>query len=135
MAWHGMASANPLDFSNPGELKTFHKAISPLQPEFDLKPEDLKVFLECVNERACIYDAILQVPDENAMNHHIINAYGLISLAQCHAHAATYVDTQTKNEQNSIMQYQLLSNTLTREAKNKIQINSALYHIGANRLP
>jgi hypothetical protein len=59
----------------------------------------------------------------------------LISLAQCQAHTVTYVDTPTKNAQNSIILYQFLSNTLTKEAKNKIQINSALYHIGVNKLP
>jgi hypothetical protein len=135
--WPGMANAQPLDFNNPGNLKTFNKAISPLQMEFDLKSENLKVFLECVKEWACIYhwQDILQVPDDNGVNHNMLSAYGLISLAQCQVHAATYVDLPNKNAQNSIMLYQFLSNTLSKEAKNKIQINAALYHIRNNEIP
>jgi hypothetical protein len=135
--WPGMANADPLDFTKPNDLKTFNKAITPLQTEYDLKPENLKVFLECVKERARIYHwhEILQIPDDNAVNRNILSAYGLISLTHCQAHAATYVDLPTKNAQNSIMLYQFLSNTLSKEAKNKIQINAGLYHIGINEIP
>jgi hypothetical protein len=135
--WPGMANANPLDFNNPSDLKTFNKAIAPLQTQFDLKSENLKVFLECVKERARIYHwhDILQIPDDNAIDRNILTAYGLLSLANCRVHAATYVNLPTKNAQNSIMLYQFLSNTLTTEAKNKIQINAALYHIGGNEIP
>jgi hypothetical protein len=135
--WPGMANANPLDFNNPSDLKTFNKAIAPLQTEFDLKSENLKVFLECVKERARIYHwhDILMVPDDNGVHRNVLSAYGLMSLANCQAHAATYVDLPNKNAQNSIMLYQFLSNTLTKEAKNKIQINATLYHIGLNEIP
>ena len=91
----GRATERPIGFHQEiKDIKIFNKAISGTETKFDLKSENLTVFLGKVNERARIYnwDTILQVPTVGppAANVHIIEHYGMVKLAECRAHALTY---------------------------------------------
>jgi hypothetical protein len=139
-AWPGGANNNALDYNVAADLKVFNRSIEALPTKFDLKADKLKVFLECVKERALIFDwsAVITIPDTSIppVTHDLIDEYGQVSLADCRASALTYLGVvpNTRNTQNSNMLYQFLSNSLTEDAKNVIQANPEAYTIIINNV-
>jgi hypothetical protein len=64
----GAARAGIIDFSTNEGMKFYNNAIKGLEPKYDLKPEDLKSFLEYIKQRANSYGFrdILEVPTEES---------------------------------------------------------------------
>jgi hypothetical protein len=131
-AWPGLANTRVLDYNLSSDLKFFNKATESLSTKFDLKSGNIKVFLECVKERARIYNwkEVLEIPDESVppIGINLIKAYGRITLAQCRAESLTYLGGNGgRKAQDSNMLYQFLSNSLTEEAKNVVQADESVY--------
>jgi hypothetical protein len=129
--WPGSANNQALDYTKPSDLKMFLKSIEGLTTKFDLQAGQLKVFLECIKERIRIYDwtFAIMIPDGNAINRSLVDEYGRLTIADCQAHAATYVNVPGRNAQNSVMLYQFLSNSLSDDAKNIIMVDPETYTI------
>ena len=41
-----------LDYNNTSHIKTYHKAVTPLEHKFDGKPSNLRIFMKSVANRA-----------------------------------------------------------------------------------
>jgi hypothetical protein len=127
----GAAGAGALDFSKSESIKLFNKAIAPVEPKYGLDESKLRIFIDQVRQRAKIYnwDEILSVPDSNGVLHNIITNYGQLSIDDCITHAATYINTETRKSQDSIMLFQFLRNSLTDEARLLMMADEDVYTI------
>jgi hypothetical protein len=128
----GLANNNVLDFNNPNDLKLFNKATEGLSSPYGLTQDSLKVFLESVKERARIYNwnEILSVADAAGINHYVPDAYGRVTMEHCVVSANGYIDAPTRNSQNNAMLYQVLSNSMTEEAKMELLSAPEVYTFG-----
>ena len=127
----GAVTNAPLDFNKQSEAKLFHRGSQGLEPKFDLKEGNLHIFLAKLKEHARIYnwDDILEVPDTGAVARNLISHYGMVSIENCTAHARTYVNTPSRNAQNSMMLFQCLSKSLTDEASIAVLANATTYTV------
>jgi hypothetical protein len=128
----GAASAGALDFSKSESIKLFNKATAPVEPKYDLDEGKLRIFVDQVRQRAKIYnwEGILQVPDSNGTPQNIITHYGKLSIDNCIDYATTYINTETRSSQDSIMLFQFLRNSLTDEARLLMMSDEDVYTIG-----
>jgi hypothetical protein len=133
----GAAFNAPLDYNKASELKLFRSATTGMADKFDLKEEHMRVFLGNIKEHARTYDwqGIIMIPDADGIIRNLITNYGQLTLANVNDHAAAYINTQTRNAQNSMMMYQYLLNSLTEEAKLVMITMESQYQAGANNLP
>jgi hypothetical protein len=118
----GRATITALDFNNSDDVKLYKTAITAMTTPFNLAPIGLTQFLSNVQDRATEFgwENLLTVPTGPAtarVNRNIITDYGLITMADCEAHAATYFAQTTRQAQNSAMLYTFLSKSLTEEAR------------------
>jgi hypothetical protein len=127
----GKIRAGPLDYNNPTDMKLFNKAIRGIDPKFDLKEGNLSTFLMKLKEHARIFgwDTIMNVPDASGTERNLATNYGQITLEDVKRHARTYISTDTRAAQDSIMLYQFLTNSLTEDANTSVLSNSATYTI------
>jgi hypothetical protein len=129
----GSATVNPLTFSKNEDLKIYNAATKGLEKKFDLKEDNLHLFLTEVKERVRTYgwNDIVTVPDASVppVPRNLLINFGQLTLENCRAHATTYYNTQTRNAQNSMFLYQFLHESLTEEAKAVMVSNLALYSI------
>jgi hypothetical protein len=65
----------------------------------------------------------------NGILHNVITNYGQLSIADCISHAATYISTETRKSQDSIMLFQFLRNSLTDEARLLMMADEDVYTI------
>jgi hypothetical protein len=116
-----------------------------LTEKFDLTPNKLQSFLNRVNERVAkqnwggVINIILPPANPGAIAPQPINLitnYGQVTLQQVRNHANEYCinNVQTRNNQNSLMLYMFLSNSLDTTAHNAMDINPEKYRInGMNK--
>jgi hypothetical protein len=133
----GSAFNAPLDYNKASELKIFRSATTGMTEKFALKEQHMRVFLGNLKEHARTYDweGILLIPDLAGVQRNIVTQYGLLNAASITAHVITYIDTQTRNAQNSMMLYQYLLNSLAEESKLIMLTLDHQYIAGANELP
>jgi hypothetical protein len=139
-----MAAINPgdlaiaaLDFNNAEDNKFYQKAIKGMDESerYDLTPIKLKSFLDNVRQRAVIYgwNDVLNVPTLAVAPaipiNHVINNYGVVSMAECVAHANAYMLARDRTAQNAAMLYHFLFASLTQEARNKVNIDPTIFTI------
>jgi len=118
-------------------MKLWRGAVKPLSKDpYAGDPHSLKVFLSHLSDRAIQYgwEDILYVPediaDANTEYNDLLSNYGMVTLAQIADHAATYAETDTRSAQNSMMLYQCLSNSITKEVKAKTMLRQNEYYVG-----
>ena len=129
-------SVSIIDYTTAAGAKVYRAAVEPLATKFDCQAENLKVFLNEVNDRATItgwYDILLVPPDvlsEDIMAViDLTTSYGQLSLEQVRAHAATYIHREVRAAQDSMQLYQCLANSLTKEGKAKVMLRKAEYTV------
>jgi hypothetical protein len=129
----GSAAINPLTFTTSEDMKIYNAATKGLEKKFDLKENNLHLFLTEVKERVRTFGwtDIITVPDSSAppVMRNLLTNFGQLTVANCTAHATTYYATQTRTAQNSIFLYQFLHESLTDDAKAIMVANLALYSI------
>jgi hypothetical protein len=131
-----------IDYSIESNKKAYKYAVSGLTEKFDLTPSKLQSFLNRVNERVAeqnwtgIINIIIPAPalPIGAPAPPVINLitnYGQVTLDQVRNHANAYcaINNQTRNNQNSLMLYMFLSNSLDTTAHNAMDINPEKYRI------
>lgn len=72
---------------------------------------------------------IVMIPDAQGVKRNIITEFGRLSTAEIRAHSQGYVISETRKAQNSMQMYLCLSNSLTKEAQEKIVDESSMYTI------
>ena len=134
---------DPIDFSEAGNAKMFVKATTALADDkFDLEPRNLKFFLDKLGERSKDYGwttTILSIPEDaavaNSPKRNLLNGYGSISYNQVRNHVETYLDTETRDAQDSYMLAKAIMESLTKPAHERINLHRAKYAIGTNHTP
>ena len=129
------AFAGVLDYSKPEDKKLYNKATSRMYPEdqlFDCTPGNMHDFLKVLDRRADEYGwnneitGILWIPEDhknvNAELHYLPKEYGKISIERIKLFEASYLDEEKRVAQDSYMLYHCLLNSLTKEARIKVQM-------------
>ena len=124
----GLVSDDVLDYSTPNGVKLYNKATAPLPVLFDLKPQNLTLFLENVRNRAIAYNwmGTLSIT-VGTTNLNLIDHYGRINIAQVRANASNYIGLQVRNAQNSMQIYTCLMSSLTEDAQQAVMIDASQY--------
>ena len=131
----GNAMVNLLNLTKPEDLKFFYKAITPLPTKFNLTSDDLRAFLERVQDRARMYNwvaSVLTIPDSSGILRNLVVNYGLLTINDCVAHATQQLapGQEARSAQDSDMLYQFLTDSLTDEAKIRVGTTPHLYTVG-----
>jgi hypothetical protein len=124
-----LVSNDIIDYSTPTGQKLYNRAVLPLTPAFDTQPANLKGFLERVYARAMStgWMTILEIPPDLNEPDEVKNLakdYGQLTLEQVMAHAATYINGQSRAAQESMQLYLCLLESLTKEALDKVMLSS-----------
>ena len=119
-----LVGADVLDYTTSAGIKIYKAACDPLPHLFDCSPAGMKVFLSDLHDRAMTtgWDDILGIPtdpNDPTVLADLCESYGLVTIQQVRAHAATYVNAQSRAAQNSMQLYQCIMATLTKEGKDK----------------
>ena len=129
----GAANINAIDFNTRAGNAMFDRAIAPLDIKYGLQEEGMNTFLEQVRERARIYawDDLLTVPDSLAtpVPRNLISHFGMVSLANCQAHANGHVGQNTRMAQDSMMLYFFVFGSLSESAKEVIIADKESYTV------
>jgi hypothetical protein len=132
----GLMSSNIIDYGSTQGAKLFIAATKELPAKFDGKSKNLKPFLSAIHDRSIDHgwNRILVVPSNLAVtgspSYHLLTQYGKLSLAQVSTHALTYVNSQTREQQDSRQLYQCINASLTQEAKVAITLRAQDYIVG-----
>jgi hypothetical protein len=123
-------NAGILGYSLDADKKIFRNDVRGMETPYDLKTGSLRVFLETVKDHAAMQGLVfcMNVP-VNGTNQNILDSYGLVSMADCVAHAITYVNAQDRNDQNSVILYHYLSASPTEAAKSEVLATPQTYQV------
>ena len=126
-----MANREVLDYSEPAGAKLFKTATDKLATSFDCTPENLPLFLAQLRDRANVYDwnTILLIPKGGVVEDtkDLIESYGELSYSDVKDHAETYVHTETRMAQDSLMLYLCVMSSLTEQAQKKVRNRGASF--------
>ena len=124
-----------LNFDNPNTgamtTKLYNKTITPLEEKFDGEADNLAVFLASVHDRACCFNwhHLITMPINDGMTWNLLTHYGQVSIENTRAHAATYINTPTRDSQDNDMFYYFISDLLTNEFCTTVLLYANLYTI------
>ena len=133
-----------LDFKLVECRKYYHKATQKLDSEelFDCSPENMHHFLKLLEYRANEYGwdsyvgGILWIPedtnDPNSELRYLPSEYGRVSLGQIANFEETYLGTQQRVAQDAYMLFKCLMDSLSKEARMKIEAWEDEYIIESN---
>jgi hypothetical protein len=131
--WPGLANNLFLDYNTSEGRKIYNTAIAAMPTQYDLSSDGLQTFLAKVAARAreINWDDIMFVPDSGVppVARSLIDSYGAVTLAECQAHAASFVLTQTRKAQDSGMMFMFLQQSLKDEANSLILSSPAEYMV------
>ncbi|GAX15565.1 hypothetical protein FisN_3Hu032 [Fistulifera solaris] len=134
------ATRGILDYSRPEGIKTFQSVTRSVYGDsselFNCEREGLFDLLELTKQRSNVagFERIYQIPHRDTPTSqpvvlHFLTSHGRITLDEVQAHAASYVGTQTRDAQDSIMLYNMLWNSLSAAGRTKVVIKSDRYTI------
>jgi len=132
----GLVTQNFLDYRTTSAQKIFKNACSALPTTFDMKPENLKVFLSEIGLRSITYGwhPVLNISENpgqaNAASHSLLTEYGRISVEQVRTNAQVYFGQPVRAAQDDRMLYNCIMESLSKEAKDKVLLLTSEYHIG-----
>ena len=113
-----LAKVGLLNYGTSGGMKIYNSAIAGITMKYSWNAIDLHLFLKNVKERAQAFgwQAILNIPKDGETKN-LIDQYGLLTLEDITAHAATYENAVNTDAQNSSQMYYFLYASLSEEAK------------------
>ena len=133
-----------LDYSEVESRKYYHKATKKLDSEdlFDCSPENMHHFLKLLEYRASEHgwdnyvSGVLWIPedanDPNSELRYLPNEYGRVTIEQITAFEKSYLGTEQRVAQDSHMLFNCLMNSLSKEARMKIEAWEKEYIIENN---
>lgn len=121
-----LANRAVLDFNLAAAAKVYKSASSPVSIEFDCKPENLQLFLDQIRDRAIAHEwqHILLIPKDGneAESRDLIDSYGELSYNDVKAHVLTYINTESREAQDSFMLYLCIMSSLTKTAQRQVRL-------------
>ena len=134
-----LVSNQAISYATSAGAKLFKGATTPLEPAFDLKPENLVVFLANLANRSDTYGwtlSILSVPPDLNQPDRLISIpeqYGQITLEQIRAYVTTYINGQTRAAQDDWQLYLCLKESLTPTAKAAVLLATRDFTVNGRR--
>jgi hypothetical protein len=126
-----LANREVLDYNDPSDTKLFKAATEKLSIEYDCDSENLPLFLAQLRDRAAVYDwlALLLVPKDGneEMTKDLIESYGELSYEDVKRHSETYVNSETRSAQDSVMLYLCIMASLTEAGQKKVRSRGLTY--------
>ena len=122
----------PLDYSNTSRIKTYYKAVTPLEHKFDGKPSNLRIFMTSFANWAKSFGwaNILNINDSNGNTRSLLNDYGQLMTAEVQMHARNqWTNQHTRGAQNAEMLYHFLFKSLDESFKATILLKSHNYQV------
>jgi phenylpyruvate tautomerase PptA (4-oxalocrotonate tautomerase family) len=107
----GLVTLDFLDYSKQYAQKLFKNASAALSTTFDMKPENLKVFLSEIQLRSITYgwESVIEISDNpaniNAPTHSLLTEYGCISMEKVKANVSIYHGQPNRAAQDDRMIY------------------------------
>jgi hypothetical protein len=130
----GLVGANELlNYKDPNTIKLYKAATDSLPTKFDLKPENLKVFLSELELRASchgwsyMFDISHDQDDDHDETSSLLKEYGRLSKKQVHDEVKEYMGEENRTAQDDNQIYVCLMNSLSKEAKDKMLLLSASF--------
>lgn len=131
------ALVNPgqvIDYSTPAGAKVYAAAIKPLSdPLYALDSDGLGNFLLEFDDRIVEYgwETIYSIPNDAVppLLHMMTVDYGTITMEQVTNHVNTYINNDDRDCQNSFQSFGCLMNTLSEDAKKKINLKRDLFTV------
>ena len=131
-----------LDYSDKEAKRLYSSAIKSLYPKDELyqcEPGEMEIFLKALSNRANEYGwdnevtGILHIPedptDETSSTAFLLREYGTITMDRITQFERSYFGGEVRPAQDSYMMYQCLLNSLSKEAKIKVQVWESEYII------
>ena len=80
-----------LDYSNTSHIKTYYKAITTLETNYDGKSSSLHIFMNSISNRAKDFrrSNILNIDDSGRTTRNLLNDYGQLTMEEVKNHAQT----------------------------------------------
>jgi len=131
----GLVTQDYLDYTQTSAQKLFKNACAALSTTFNMKPENLKVFLSEIGLRSITYGwgPILEIAETtgniNSRRYSLLTEYGRVSMEKVKAQVATYHGLETRAAQDDRMLYTCIMESLSKEAKDKILLLKDEYFI------
>ena len=121
-----LANRDVLDFMQTAAAKVYKTASSPVSTEFDCKPENLQLFLDQLRDRAIAHEwqNILLIPKggNEEESRDLIDSYGELTYDDVKTHVLTYINTESREAQDSFMLYLCIMNSLSKAAQRQVRL-------------
>ena len=129
-----LATRGIIDYSSRAGEKIYSSATKEFDAsKYDGEVQGLMAFLELMEERATNFGwntSIMMIPDLNGNLTNLLTEYGTITMEQVQAHEESYLNTQTRNAQDSNLLYECIMNSISTEYKAKLNIWKNEYKCG-----
>jgi hypothetical protein len=132
-----------LDYNTREGHTLYRRATASLYAEtgepFDCEPDTLADFIQLIDDHSEEngLNRLFQIPDNrdpaNRINRNFLDNYGVVTLGMVRDHASTYVNSHSRNAQNSVQLYHCLMNSLSLAGRSKITIWNADYIVAGQR--
>ena len=126
-----LANREVLDYSDPAARNSSRRRRRSCRSNYDCDSENLPLFLAQLRDRAAVYDwlALLLIPKDGneEMTKDLIESYGELSYEDVKRHSDTYVNSETRSAQDSVMLYLCIMATLTEAGQKKVRSRGLTY--------
>ena len=121
-----LAAQGIIDYNSRAGERIYSSATKELDAtKYDGEAQGLMAFLELLEERATNFGwdrSIMMIPMDNGQVKNLLTEYGTITLAQIRNHEEAYINTPSRNAQDSNLLYECIMNSISSECKAKLTI-------------
>ena len=121
-----LATRGVIDYNTRTGERIYASATKELdEKRYDGEAHGLTAFLELLGERAANFGwdrTILRIPTEGGASKNLLSEYGTIPLAQIRTYEESYIDTPTRDAQDTNLLYECIMNSISTECKAKLTI-------------
>ena len=121
-----------LDYSNTSHIKTYYKAVTPLEHKSDGKPSSLRIFMRSVANQAKSFgwDNILNIIDSHGNTRSLLYDYGQLTTEEVRMHVRNqWTNQHTRDAQNAEMLYHFLFESLDENFKAMVLLKNYNYQV------
>ena len=121
-----------LDYGNTSHIKTYYKAVTPLEHKFDSRPSSLRIFMKSIANRAKSFrwDNILNIIESHGNTRSLLYDYGQLTTAEVKMHVQSqWTNQHTRDAQNAEMLYHFLFESLDENFKVMVLLKNHNYQV------
>jgi hypothetical protein len=129
-----------IDYQDESNRKYYLNMTKELKNNFNLTELNLKSFLSEIDQRSTEagWHPLFNIPEDVNVNNgptiHLLTHYGQVTLEQVRAYAQTFIGMPTRAAQLDMQVAMCVLKSLTKEAKDNIELESDKYTIGGTKV-